>query len=89
MKTFQNEMRERFRIAPVIVDKFKEDVFIMVDIDFTYIQVIEPWERSLDLLGYELCDDIAVGYIYLLLKAEKDQAEYRFGTYDEITHSSH
>ena len=53
----------------------------MVDIYFTYIQIVEPWETFLDPLGYELSDEAVVGYIDLLLKYEKDQVEYRFGTY--------
>ena len=85
MKAFQNQMRRRFRIAPAIVGIFKEDIFLMVDIDFTYIQVVEPQKIFLDPLGYELTDDIAVRYIDLLLKSKKGQAKYRFGTYDEIT----
>ena len=40
MKTFQNEMRQRFRIAPRIVDRFKEDIFVMFDTNFTYIKVV-------------------------------------------------
>ena len=85
MRTFQNEMRQRFRIALAIVDQFKEDICIMVNIDYTYIQAVEPQETFLDPLGYELNDDIVVGYIDLLLKLETDKAKYRFGTYDEIT----
>ena len=61
----------------------------MVDIYFTYIQVVESQKIFLDPLGYELTDDIATRYIDLLLKSEKDQDEYRFGTYDEITQSAH
>ena len=61
----------------------------MVDIDYTYIQAVEPRETFLDPLGYELNDDIVVGYINLMLKLEKDKEEYRFGTYDEITLSAH
>ena len=57
----------------------------MVDIDFTYIQAVEPEETFLDPLGYELNNDIVVGQIDLLPKLEKDQVEYRFGAYDEIT----
>ena len=40
MRTFQNEIKQRFRIAPVNIDRFKEDNCIMVDIDFTYIQAV-------------------------------------------------
>ena len=89
MKTFQNEMRQRFRIAPIIVDRFKEDICVMVDTDFTYIQVVEPQETFLDPLGYELNDETTVRYIDLLLKSEKDKVEYKFGTYDKITQSAH
>ena len=85
MKTFQNEMKQRFKISLAIVDRFKEDIFIMVDSDYTYIQVVEPQETYLDPLGYEISDDIEIGYIDLLLKLKKDEVEYRLGTYDEIT----
>ena len=61
----------------------------MVDTNFTYIQVVEPQETFLDHLVYELNDERIVGYIDLLLKLEKEKDEYRFGTYDEITQSSH
>ena len=65
-------MSQRFRIAPIIVERLKEDICVMVDTNFTYIQVVEPWETFLDLLGYELSDEVAIGYIDLLLKFEKD-----------------
>lgn len=85
MRTFQNEMKERFKIAPVIVDRFKNDMCFMVDIDLNYIEELEPQEIFLEPLGYELNDDIAIGYIDLMLKSEIDQASYIFGTYEEIT----
>lgn len=82
-------MRQRLRIAPIIVERFKEDICVMVDIDFIYIQVVEPRETFLDPLGYELSDEVVVGYIDLLLKSEKGQSEYRFGTYEEINQLAH
>ena len=85
MRTFQNDMKQRFRISLVIVDRFKKDICILVDIDYTYIQVVEPWETYLDPLGYEISDKIAIRYIDLLLESEKDEAEYKLGTYDEIS----
>lgn len=72
-----------------IVDRFKEDICILVDIDHTYIQVVEPWEKFLDPLSYELSDDVAVGYIDLLLNSDKDKVKYQFGMYDEITQHAH
>lgn len=47
MRTFQNEMKQRFRISPAIVERFKEDICILVDIDHTYIQAVEPREHFL------------------------------------------
>ena len=82
MRTFQIKMKQIFRISPTIVDRFK-DICILVDIDYAYIQVVEPWETFLDPLSYELSDDVAIGYIDLL-DFEIDKVENKFGTYDEI-----
>lgn len=35
MRTLQDEMKQRFRIAPEIIDRFKDDICFMVDIDLT------------------------------------------------------
>ena len=64
-------------------------MWVMVDTYFTYIQAVEPQEKFLDPLGFELSDDIAVGYIDFLLNSNIDKLEYRFGTYDEITQHAH
>lgn len=82
-------MRQRFKIAPAIIERFKDDICVIVDTYFTYIQEVEPQETFLDPLGYEISDDIVIGYSDLLLNSEKDQAKYRFGTYEEITQSTH
>ena len=81
MKTFQNKMSQNFRI----VHRFKEDIFVMVNTNFNYIQEVEPRKIFLDPLGYELSDDTMVGFIDLVLKSQKDQEEYKFRAYDEIT----
>ena len=60
-------MKQRFKIALAIVDRFKEDIFILVDTNYTYIQAIEAQETFLGPFGYELNDDIVVGYIDVLL----------------------
>ena len=67
------------------MDRLKEDICILVDIDHTYIQVVEPWETFLDPLSYELSHDIVIDYIDLLLNSNKDKEKHRFGTFDEIT----
>ena len=75
-------MIHKFKIAPAIIERFRDDICVMVDKDLTHIQVVESGEIFLDPLGYELSDDVAIGYIDLLLNSKKDQAEYRFGTYE-------
>ena len=85
MKTFQNEMKQRFRIAPTIVDRFKDDIWFMENTNLTYVEVVELRETFLEPLGYELSDDVAIGYIYLLLNFKNGKASYRFGTYEDIT----
>ena len=54
-------MKQRFKISPIIVNRFKEDICMMVDTNFTYIQAVEAQETYLDPLGYEISDDIAIG----------------------------
>ena len=61
----------------------------MVDTNLTDIEVVEPWETFLEPLGYEFSDDVAIGYIDLMLKSDIDKALYRFGTYEEITQSTY
>ena len=85
VRTFQNEVKQRYRIAPAIVDRFKNDICFMVDTDLTFIEAIEPRETFLEPLGYELSDDVAISYIDLMLKSNIDQASYIFGMYKEIT----
>ena len=82
-------MNQVFIIAHIIVDRFKEDICILVDTNHTYIQVVEPWETFLDPLSYELNDDVVIGYIDFLLNLDRDKVEYRFRRYDEITQHSH
>ena len=40
MRTFHNEMKQRFRIALVIVEIFKNDICFMVDTDLCYSEVV-------------------------------------------------
>lgn len=89
MRTFHNEMKKRFRIAPEIVDRFKIDICIMMDIDQTYVKAVEPRETFIDPLGYELTDNVTIFYIDLLLNSGLDQAAYRLGTCEEITQSTY
>ena len=56
----------------------------MVDIDYTYIQVVIPRVRWLRPLGYELDVDQPSATITTLLAEEIDKAAKHFGTYDIV-----
>ena len=56
IKTFQNEMRERYRVPPPMVEKFKDDICFMIDIGFTYIEVVEPRMLYVEPLGYDILE---------------------------------
>ena len=40
MKNFQLEMKQRYRIPPSMVEKNKDEICFMVEIDTTYMEVI-------------------------------------------------
>ena len=42
MKSFQAEMKQRYRIPPVLVEKYKDELCFMVEIDFTFMGAIVP-----------------------------------------------
>ena len=56
----------------------------MVDIDYTYIQVVVPRIRWLRPLGYEISINEASTTITKLLAEEIDKSAKPFGTYDVV-----
>lgn len=56
----------------------------LVDIDYTYIQVVIPRVRWLRPLGYELDVDEAYAVITTLLVEEVDKTAKPFGTFDVV-----
>ena len=71
-------MKQRFRIVQLIVDRFKDDICFMVDIELTYVEAVQLRETFLEPLRYGLSDDVPIGYIDLLLNSRLDQASYTF-----------
>ena len=51
---FKSAMKRRMRIPVSLVEKHINDICFLVDIDYTYIQVVLPRIRWLRPLGYEL-----------------------------------
>ena len=42
MKSFQAEMKQRYRIPHVIVEKYKDELCFMVEKNFTCMEVVVP-----------------------------------------------
>lgn len=79
---FKQPMKKRLRIPVSLVEKHFNDVFFLVDIDFTYVQVAVPRVRWLRPLGYEINVDEASIAITTLLVEEIDNKATTFGNYD-------
>ena len=70
------------RILVSLVEEHVNDIFFLVDIDFTYVQAIITRVRWLRPLGYEIDVDQASMTIKTLLAEEIDKDAKHFGTYD-------
>ena len=81
---FKKSMKQRMRISISLVEQHVNDIFFLVDIDYTYIQAVVPRLRWLRPLGYELDVDQASAAITALLAEDIDKATKPFGTYDVV-----
>ena len=77
-------MKGRMRIPISLVGKHVNDIYYLVDIDFTYIQAKFPRVRWLRPLGYEVNIDEASVAITTLLSKEIDKEAKHFGMYDIV-----
>ena len=81
---FKKTMKGRMRIPILLVEKHVQDICFLVDIDFTYIQVVVPRIRWLRPLPYEIDVDEALAAITTLLAKDFDKEVKYFGTYDIV-----
>ena len=81
---FKKSMKQRVRIPASLVEKHINDIYFLVDIDYTYIQETIPRVRWLRPLGYELDVDEASTVITILLAEEVDKIAKPFGTFDVV-----
>lgn len=44
----------RFIILPSLVEKYKDEICFMVEIDVTYMESVEPRVKFIDPMGYEM-----------------------------------
>ena len=81
---FKKKMKQRLRILVYLVEKHVNDVWFLVDIDYTYIQATIPRIKWLRPLGYEINIDEASTTITAPLAKEIDKSAPHFGTYDVV-----
>ena len=81
---FKKSMKWRLRIPISLVEQHINDIFFLVDIDFTYIQVALSRVRWLRPLGYEINIDEASKTITTFLVEDIDKSAKPFGTFNVI-----
>ena len=64
---FKQSMKKRLRILVSLVEKHYDDVYFLIDVDFTFVQVATPRVIWLRPLGYEVNVDEASTSITTLL----------------------
>ena len=77
-------MKQRLRIPISLVEKYYNDILFLVDINYTYIQIVVLRVRWLKPLGYEINIDEASTTIITLLVEEVDKAAKLFGNYEAV-----
>ena len=77
-------MKQRMRIPVSSIEQHVNDIYLLVEIDYTYIQVAVPRVRWFKLLGYKLDVDQALAAITTLIAEDIDKDAKTFGTYDVV-----
>ena len=77
---FKKSMKLRLSIPISLVEKHYNDICFLVDIDYTYIQAVEPSVWWLRPLGYKINVDEASIAITALLVEDIDKDAKAFGT---------
>ena len=65
MKSFQAEMKQRYRIPPMLIDKYKEELCFMVEKNFICMEVVVPQVKVFESMGYKMSVELIEGYYIL------------------------
>ena len=83
MKNFKTKMNQRYMIPPTLVEKYKDYLCFMIEIDFTYMEVVVPCVKFIETMGYEMSINLIEVYAQIILHSEVDFGCPRWGTYAE------
>lgn len=62
LKTLRTKMQMRYKISESIVEKYKDTICFMVEIDTTCMEVVEPRTKWIHPLGYEVEEHVLESY---------------------------
>ena len=79
---YKKSMKERLRISVSLVEKHYDDIFFLVDADYSFVQATTLRVRWLRPLGYEINVDEGLVAIKTLLAEEVDKIAKNFGNYE-------
>ena len=63
IKSFKGKMKKRYRIPPTLVEKYKDELCFMVEIDFTCMEVVVPRVIFIEPMGSEMSEELIKGYL--------------------------
>ena len=78
---FKGKMKNMKRIPKLVVNHYYDDICFIVDIDYTYAQVVLPRVAWLRLMKYEVNREEIYAAIKTLLAKEIDKNAETFNTY--------
>lgn len=83
MKSFQSEIQRRFKIPPSLVEKYKDDICFMVEIDVTCMEAMKPRVKFVEPICYEISEELIESYVKINLESDKDKECPRWGAFEE------
>lgn len=81
---FKGKMRNRLIIPHLVVDHYYDDICFMVEIDYTYAQVVLPKVAWIRPMQYEVNIDEIIVAMIAFLSEEIDKNSKPFNTYEKV-----
>lgn len=73
----------RLRLSDEVVKHFEKDICFNVTTDFCLMEAVEPREKEMKEMSYEVSYDLLIIYANNLLASPKDTKKKRLGTYQK------
>lgn len=80
---FRMKMNQRIRILGYLVKNYEDDIYFTIKVDQFIMKAVEPREEEVEPMGYEVVNDILIGYASTLLDSPLDPKKKRTSTYLE------